>query len=217
LRQGEAFIPLGTLKLLVGFFVKREMLVSAIQLIVGLGNPGAEYENTRHNAGAWFVDYFASQKNIPLIREKKFFGMTAQASLSEGLFWILIPSTYMNESGKSVAAIARFYKIAPEAILVAHDELDFPVGTMRFKESGGHGGHNGLRSIIECLGTDQFMRLRIGIDHPGHRDRVVPYVLSKPSLSDREKIEDAISKSVMPVTELILGNRQKAFRDLHGQ
>ncbi len=189
--------------------------MSAIQLIVGLGNPGAEYENTRHNAGAWFVEFFAAQKNISLIREKKFNGMIAQASMAENLFWLLIPSTYMNESGKAVSAIARFYKISPEAVLVAHDELDFPVGKIRLKESGGHGGHNGLRSIIECLGSDQFMRLRIGIDHPGHRDRVVPYVLSKPSQSDREKIDIAISDCVLPVNDLILGDRQKAFRDLH--
>lgn len=189
--------------------------MSAIQLIVGLGNPGAEYENTRHNAGAWFAEFFAKQKNISLIREKKFSGSVAQLAEDEKLYWILIPSTYMNESGKAVSALARFYKISPEAILVAHDELDFPVGKIRLKEGGGHGGHNGLRSIIDCLGSDQFMRLRIGIDHPGHRDHVVPYVLSKPSLSDREKIDAAISEAFLPVTELILGNRQKAFRDLH--
>lgn len=189
--------------------------MSAIQLIVGLGNPGAEYENTRHNAGAWFVEYFAQEKNISLVREKKFYGLSAQASEGDKLFWILIPSTYMNESGKAVAALARFYKIAPEEILVAHDELDFPVGKIRLKENGGHGGHNGLRSIMDCLGSDQFMRLRIGIDHPGHRDHVSPYVLSKPSQSDREKINAAIAECVWPVEQLILGERQKAFRELH--
>lgn len=190
--------------------------MSAIQLIVGLGNPGAEYENTRHNAGAWFAEYFAAHNNLSFVREKKFYGSVAQATVADKVFWILLPSTYMNESGKAVAALANFYKILPESILVAHDELDFPVGKIRLKENGGHGGHNGLRSIISGLGSDHFMRLRIGIDHPGHRDHVTPYVLSKPSASDREKINAAMSECLQPLMELILGDRQKAFRELHG-
>lgn len=190
--------------------------MSAIKLIVGLGNPGASYEDTRHNAGAWFAQYFAAHHHISLLREKKFYGLVAEASIAGSQFWILIPSTYMNESGKAVSALANFYKIAPPCILVAHDELDFPVGKIRLKENGGHGGHNGLRSIIDSLGSDQFMRLRIGIDHPGHRDHVSPYVLSKPSLSDREKINAAMADCLLPMAQLISGDRQKAFRDLHG-
>lgn len=182
-----------------------------IKLIVGLGNPGDEYTNTRHNVGAWFAQALADQENQPLQKENKFYGFLAKLNHC----WLLKPSTYMNESGQAVAALARFYKIKPQEILVAHDELDFPAGTIRLKESGGHGGHNGLRNIIQHLGTNNFYRLRIGIGHPGQKDRVTPYVLSPPSKNDQVAILTAIEKGISIVHKLMKGEFQKAMRDLH--
>src|SRR3990167_2011632 len=149
--------------------------------MVGLGNPGPEYAQTRHNVGACFVEQVAKQENQILRKETKFSGRTACITLANQPCWLFQPIIFMNESGQAVVAVARFYKIAPEEILVAHDELDFPAGTIRFKENGGHGGHNGLRDLIAHLGSKNFWRLRIGIGHPRHKDHVTPYVLSAPS------------------------------------
>ncbi len=190
-------------------------MTDGIKLIVGLGNPGSEYENTRHNVGAWFIDCLAQQKNQTLSLEKKFFGLASKLNLDARAYWLLQPTTFMNDSGRSVAAIANFYKIAPTEILVAHDELDFPAGEIRLKQGGGHAGHNGLRDIIEMLGTADFYRLRIGIGHPGHKDRVTPYVLSAPSHADKLRILEAIDAGLTVIPDLIRGEFQKVMRELH--
>ena len=182
---------------------------------MGLGNPGAEYAKTRHNVGAWLIDSVATQQDQSLRREKKFFGLSAKISVDTQACWLLEPTTYMNESGKSVAAIAQFYKITPQEILIAHDELDFPAGTARIKENGGHGGHNGLRDIIQCLGSNDFYRLRIGIGHPGHKDRVTPYVLGEPSHGDQALIVNTIDRVIHFLPDLMAGDIQKVMRELH--
>lgn len=190
-------------------------MTDGIKLIVGLGNPGSEYENTRHNVGTWFVDCLAQQKNQPFLLERKFFGLVSKLTVDDQTYWLLQPTTYMNDSGKSVAALANFYKIAPTEIIVAHDELDFPAGDIRLKQGGGHGGHNGLRDIIETLGSADFHRLRIGIGHPGHKDRVTPYVLSAPSPADRTRILEAIDDGLAIIPDLLRGEFQKVMRELH--
>ncbi len=188
-----------------------------IKLIVGLGNPGEEYAATRHNVGAWFVQKLSEKINQPLKRENKLLGFAAKAAVEDHPYYLFIPTTYMNESGQAVAAIARFYKIEPKEILVAHDELDFPAGKIRLKENGGHAGHNGLRDIIQHLGTHDFYRLRIGIGHPGHKDRVTPYVLSKPSQSDREHILKSFEECLPWISDLVRGEVQKVMKELHGK
>ena len=158
----------------------KDAQTKSIQLIVGLGNPGAQYEDTRHNAGFWFVEQLARAYGGSLQPEKKFFGYAARITIGGQDVRLLTPSTFMNRSGQAVNAIATFYKIPPQAILVAHDELDHPPGIGRLKQGGGHGGHNGLRDIISSLGNNKdFCRLRIGIGHPGNSKAVVNYVLKK--------------------------------------
>lgn len=168
----------------------------SVKLIVGLANPGSEYANTRHNAGAWLIEMIARRHNITLKPDNKFFGLTATVTIKNQDIRLLVPTTYMNLSGKSVAALANFYKIQPEEILVAHDELDLPPGVAKIKLGGGHGGHNGLKDIIKHLGnTQNFYRLRIGIGHPGSREKVVGWVLSKPPANDLSFIEQAIDEA----------------------
>lgn len=188
-----------------------------IKLIVGLGNPGAEYAQTRHNAGFWFIDELAWAWKAVLKEEKKFFGETARVARPEGDVWLLKPNTFMNRSGQAVAALASFYKIKPEEILVVHDELDIPCGRIRFKLGGGNGGHNGLKDIQARLGTPNFYRLRLGIDHPGDRNLVVGYVLNKPSAEDRQAIEDAVAKSLQGLPLILLGEWEEAVRFLHSK
>ncbi len=188
-----------------------------IQLIVGLGNPGAEYAKTRHNVGAWFVEALAAQNSETFRNETKFRGVVTKLTSFAKPCYLLMPSTYMNESGQSVVSLALFYKIPPQAILIVHDELDFPVGTVRIKEGGGHGGHNGLRDITQHLRTNDFYRLRIGIGHPGDRDRVTPYVLGTPSKSDEQKINQSIEEGLGAIPDLVEGELQKAFRYLHSE
>ncbi|HVV69694.1 MAG TPA: aminoacyl-tRNA hydrolase [Gammaproteobacteria bacterium] len=188
---------------------------SAIRLIVGLGNPGEKYVNTRHNAGAWFVEQLATEWGIKLLVETKFHGKAAPFSFQGQRGWLLLPTTFMNASGQSVRAFSQFYQIPPEAILVAHDELDFPAGTIRFKEQGGHGGHNGLRDIMQHLSTDRFNRLRIGIGHPGQRSEVLNYVLAPPSKQDKCLITEAIQQSFSILPELVTGDIQQAIQKLH--
>ncbi len=188
-----------------------------IKLIVGLGNPGAEYAQTRHNAGFWFIDELAWAWKAVLKEEKKFFGETARVARSEGDVWLLKPNTFMNRSGQAVAALASFYKIKPEEILVVHDELDIPCGRIRFKLGGGNGGHNGLKDIQARLGTPNFYRLRLGIDHPGDRNLVVGYVLNKPSAEDRQAIEDAVAKSLQGLPLILSGEWEEAVRFLHSK
>ncbi|MFT5520851.1 MAG: PTH1 family peptidyl-tRNA hydrolase, partial [Enterobacterales bacterium] len=189
---------------------------STIRLIAGLGNPGPQYEQTRHNAGAWLIESLARRYQLTLKADRKYFGLTTKLCLPSGDVQLIIPSTFMNRSGQAVQALANYYKIKPEEILVAHDELDFPAGTVRLKESGGHGGHNGLRDIISKLGGNKdFYRLRIGIDHPGDKKLVHDYVLGRPSVSDRQKIERSI-EDIEDVIELIIsGDISTAMNRLH--
>lgn len=188
-----------------------------IKMIVGLGNPGSEYEQTRHNAGFWFIDELAWQYKATLKEEKKFFGSVARISISGSDLWLLKPATFMNRSGQAVAALAQFYKIKPEEILVVHDELDIPCGRIKFKLGGGNGGHNGLKDIQARLGTPDFYRLRLGIDHPGDRNLVVGYVLNKPSPEHRQQIDEAINKSLKAVPILLAGEWEEAVRFLHSK
>jgi PTH1 family peptidyl-tRNA hydrolase len=191
-------------------------LSADILLIVGLGNPGSEYRGTRHNAGADFVEALAREAGCTLQSDSKFFGLTGRATVAGHDLRLLIPTTYMNRSGQSVAAIARFYKISPEQILIAHDELDIPAGSARFKKGGGHGGHNGLRDIVPALGNDSgFFRLRIGIGHPGHASRVSGYVLSAPSADDRRKIDASIEEALASLPLLLDGDDTRAMTRLH--
>jgi PTH1 family peptidyl-tRNA hydrolase len=190
--------------------------MSPIRLIVGLGNPGTEYRGTRHNAGADFVEALARQCGAILQEESKFFGRAGRLTLSGHDLRLLVPTTYMNRSGKSVATMAGFYKFAPEQILIAHDELDVPPGSARFKQGGGHGGHNGLRDIVPALGNNkEFYRLRIGIGHPGHASKVTGYVLGAPSRADRERIDAAIDEAIAALPLLLDGDSTKAMTRLH--
>jgi len=189
---------------------------SSVELIVGLGNPGREYEDTRHNAGVWFIEELARSCGATLQPEKKFHGLTARISLHGKDVRLLFPSNFMNRSGQAVAAMANFYRISPEQILVAHDELDIPVGTARLKQGGGHGGHNGLRDIISCLGNNKdFHRLRIGIGHPGNAKLVSNYVLSKASIEDNRKILEAIDEAAYVMPDALSGDMAKAMQRLH--
>lgn len=190
-------------------------MASRIALIVGLGNPGPKYQPTRHNVGFWFVDEFAASEAATLRAEAKFQGHVCKLSFNGQPLWLLKPRTYMNLSGQSLSALVRFYKIAPENILVIHDELDLPAGTIRLKQDGGHGGHNGLRNIIDHLGTKEFARLRIGIGHPGNARDVTNYVLSTPSQVDKNHIEEAIRDALNLVPEIIAGEFEKAMNELH--
>ena len=190
---------------------------SGISLIVGLGNPGADYEQTRHNAGAWFVYALAQKYHATLRYESKLKGAFAAAKIEGRDCHLFIPSTYMNLSGNPVNAVATYYKIAPEAILIAHDEIDIPVGDIRLKLDGGHGGHNGLRDIIQHLHTNRFYRLRIGIGHPGNSKEVEHYVLKPPKKSEREEIDLAIQAAEQVLPQLLDGHFQKAIQALHSK
>ncbi|WP_419634805.1 aminoacyl-tRNA hydrolase [Thiolapillus sp.] len=183
-----------------------------IRCIVGLGNPGDKYQYTRHNAGFWLADRLASRFGLQLRADNKFFGQTGKLC---GDCWLLKPMTFMNRSGQSASALARFYRFVPEQILVVHDELDLPAGSVRLKKGGGHGGHNGLRDIISALGSKDFYRLRLGIDHPGHRDQVTDYVLSRPSREDQQKLEQAIDTSIDHIEDLLEGNFQRFMNEVH--
>lgn len=190
--------------------------MSSIKLIVGLANPGAEYAATRHNAGAWYLDLLAERHNQSLKEEAKFYGYTARLALAGEDVRLLVPTTFMNMSGKAVAAMATFYRIAPEEILVAHDELDLPPGIAKFKQGGGHGGHNGLKDIISKLGNNNnFYRLRIGIGHPGDRNKVTGFVLGKPPASEQKLIDDAIDEAARCTEPWLKEDRIKAMNRLH--
>lgn len=191
-------------------------MATSISLIVGLGNPGAQYEGTRHNAGAQFVHELARRCGATLKADAKYFGEVGEGFLGPHKLRLLIPSTFMNLSGKSVGALARFYKIEPPQILIAYDELDLPVGSARFKFDGGHGGHNGLRDIIPALGNRRdFHRLRIGIGHPGSSKQVSNYVLSKAPAPDREATEATIDEALRALPLLLDGDAGKAMTQLH--
>ncbi|BAZ95189.1 peptidyl-tRNA hydrolase [Thiohalobacter thiocyanaticus] len=189
--------------------------MSAVALIVGLGNPGAKYDQTRHNAGFWFLDGLARRFHCTLNPENRFQGEAGRCDIDGADCRLLKPTTFMNRSGQSVAALAGFFKIPPEAILVVHDELDLEPGTVRLKRGGGHGGHNGLRDLISALGSREFLRLRVGIGHPGHRDDVVNYVLNRPSSEDRIAIDAAIESALLEVPKIVSGDLDAAMNALH--
>lgn len=186
-----------------------------ITLIVGLGNPGPQYEANRHNAGVWALEELAKMANQKLQSESKFHGHYARVHLDDYICHLLAPTTFMNRSGIAVQAVAKFYKISPEAILVLHDELDLPVGTVRLKQNGGHGGHNGLRNIMDQLQSKDFYRLRIGVGHPGERHLVHEYVLSNPSISDNKVIRTSISDALVAMPEILAGQMQKAMQKIN--
>jgi PTH1 family peptidyl-tRNA hydrolase len=186
-----------------------------IQRIVGLANPGKKYAETRHNAGAWFVEDLAHSNHITLSAEPKFHSLHSQVTLHDQTCHLLIPTTFMNLSGQAVRACMSFYKIQPDAILVVHDEIDLPPGIIRLKFDGGDGGHNGLKDIISHLHTKQFNRLRIGVGHPGDSKDVVDYVLDKPSKVDRKLINQALDKAVDTLPLIMEGEMAKAMQQLH--
>ena len=189
--------------------------MSLIRLIVGLGNPGREYETTRHNAGYWWVDELARLQNLNFKNEAKFHGLMARGQLHGQEMLLLKPQTFMNISGRSVGALAQFYKIAPAEILVVHDELDLPPGSAKLKLGGGHGGHNGLKNIIAHLGTRDFWRLRLGIGHPGERAEVVNFVLNNPLREERELIDTAMQRALDAAHLIVEGKTEAAMLKLH--
>ncbi|MGY8814649.1 MAG: aminoacyl-tRNA hydrolase [Gammaproteobacteria bacterium] len=184
---------------------------SHIKLIVGLGNPGPKYTDTRHNAGFWFVDELIGNHNTDFSPDKKFLGDCARLVFEGVDCRILKPNTFMNNSGRSVKAITDYYSIEPSEVLVAHDEIDLEVGTARIKKGGGHGGHNGLRDIIEQTGDKEFLRLRIGVGHPGHKDDVINYVLEKPRIDDEKDIKESIDRAVGIMPLMFKGELNKAM------
>lgn len=186
-----------------------------IKLFVGLGNPGPEYEATRHNAGFWWVDALARELKVNLVMDKGYHGLVARTTVQGNTVWLLEPQTFMNVSGKSVAALARFFKIAPQEILVVHDELDIAPGQAKLKLGGSHAGHNGLRDIHAQLGTDQYWRLRLGVGHPGNKAEVVNWVLKKPSADDRIGIEQCIDRTLKAAPAFLAGEMDKATLQVH--
>ena len=186
-----------------------------IRLLVGLGNPGPEYEGTRHNAGFWWVDAAAARLGARLAPDRAYHGLVARVNRPEGPLWLLEPQTYMNLSGKAVAALARFFKIEPAEVLVVHDELDLTPGQLKLKFGGGHAGHNGLRDIHAQLGSPEYWRLRLGIGHPGVKNEVADYVLRKPPASEREAIAGAIDRSIRELDVLLAADMARATRVLH--
>ena len=187
-----------------------------IRLIVGLANPGQEYSRTRHNAGAWFINELAKWHNTQLREEAKYFGYTARIDVAGQDVRLLIPTTFMNLSGKSVSALAKFYRIDVTQILVVHDELDLPPGVAKFKQGGSHGGHNGLNDIISKMANSrEFYRLRIGIGHPGHKDKVTGYVLGKAQAKEQEQMDAAIDEAVRCIDILAKDGMPKAMTRLH--
>ena len=185
------------------------------RLIVGLGNPGPEYEATRHNAGFWWIDALARELKVNLSFERSYHGLMARTTVKGETVWLLEPQTFMNASGKSVAALAKFFKIKPEEILVAHDELDIVPGQVKLKRGGSHAGHNGLRDIHAQLGSDDYWRLRIGVGHPGVKSEVIHWVLKKPSPDHRQAIEACIDRSLKALPELLGGDVSKATMLIH--
>jgi PTH1 family peptidyl-tRNA hydrolase len=188
--------------------------VAAPRLIVGLGNPGAEYADTRHNAGFWLCELLAAKLGAELRRESRFHGIAAR---THGQVWLLMPQTFMNCSGQAVAALARFYRIPPADMLVLHDELDLAPGALRLKFGGGLGGHNGLKDIAAHLGTQDFWRLRIGIGHPGDRNQVVDYVLKRPRGEERSLIEEALERSLGAWPLLARGEYPAAMQKINSR
>ncbi len=188
-----------------------------VQLIAGLGNPGSEYTETRHNVGFWFVDRIARDAGAVFRNESRFLGEVCTVGVGSEAVRLLKPSTFMNHSGQSVGALARFFRVPVEAILLVHDDLDLSPGTVRLKRGGGHGGHNGLRDSIAHLGSKEFARLRIGIGHPGNQAAVTSYVLGRPGQPDRELLEIAIAEAVDEWPGIVRGDFQTVMGRLHSR
>lgn len=191
------------------------MASDPVRLIAGLGNPGRKYAGTRHNAGAWLVEALARETGQPLREERKFLGHHSKVTWQGQDLHLLVPTTYMNHSGRSLKALSDFFRIPPESILVAHDELDLPPGTARFKQGGGHGGHNGLRDIIGHLSRPQFHRLRVGIGHPGDSKQVINYVLSNAGKREISAIEAALEETLRALPDALHGDWNAAMNRLH--
>jgi PTH1 family peptidyl-tRNA hydrolase len=189
--------------------------MAGLRLIVGLGNPGSDYLRTRHNAGFWFVDALAADQGERFAFDGKLHGEVAKVRIDGRPVWLLKPSTFMNKSGIAVASALRYYKIEPDECLIAHDELDLPAGTVRLKFDGGHGGQNGLRDTVAHLGHARFHRLRVGIGHPGHRDKVTPWVLGRPSAPDEDAILSGIARALDVLPLAVEGQFEKAMKQLH--
>jgi peptidyl-tRNA hydrolase, PTH1 family len=188
-----------------------------LKVIVGLGNPGSKYTETRHNAGFWFIEEVARKYSASFRPEKKFHGEVAKITLEGNDIWLLKPATFMNRSGLAVQSLLSFYRFSTDQLLVAHDEIDLPPGTAKLKSGGGHGGHNGLRDIISQLGSNDFYRLRIGVGHPGNKDQVVDYVLSNASRDDRILIDRDIDDAVSVMPDLASGALERAMQSLHSK
>lgn len=186
-----------------------------VRVVVGLGNPGPRYDRTRHNAGFWFVDELARLHGGSFRSERKFNGQLARVAISGEDVVLLKPDTFMNKSGEAIGPLLRFFKIEPAAMLVAHDEIDLPPGGLKLKNDGGHGGHNGLRDTIRVLGTRAFGRLRIGVGHPGHKDDVVPYVLTVAPAAEQTEIDRAVERAAETVPLLVKGDWSRAYQRLH--
>lgn len=186
----------------------------SLKLIVGLGNPGAEYARTRHNAGWWFVDALAAQHAASWRTERRRNLIVSQIRAPHGELWLIKPIAFMNRSGTPVADFAAFYRIPPGEILIAHDEIDLPPGIARLKYGGGHGGHNGLRDVIAHLGAD-FWRLRFGVGHPGDKELVIDAVLDRPTLEEQPAIDAALARALEVMPELLAGETQRAIQRLH--
>jgi PTH1 family peptidyl-tRNA hydrolase len=192
--------------------------VAAPRLVVGLGNPGPEYAATRHNAGFWLAESLARSLGMELRRETRYHGFVGRERLADGGgLWLLLPQTFMNRSGLAIQALASFYRIAPDQVLVLHDELDLPPGTLRLKYGGGLGGHNGLKDTAAHLGTQDFWRLRIGIGHPGDRDEVIDFVLKPPRADERELIDAALARALETWPLLACGDYPNAMQKLNSR
>jgi len=189
--------------------------MAALRLIVGLGNPGTEHTRTRHNAGFWFIDALARREGARFGIESKVHGETAKIAIGGDSLLLLKPTTYMNKSGIAIGAALRYWKIEPEEMLVAHDDLDLPPGAARLKFDGGHGGQNGLRDIFAHLGHGKFHRLRLGIGHPGHKDRVTPWVLGRASVADENAIIGAVGAALDVLPLAVRGEFSEAMKRLH--
>ena len=200
----------------MGFFYACTCIIrTMIRLFVGLGNPGPDYDATRHNAGFWWIDAVAKALNVTLTMDKSNHGMVARTVVHGQTVWLLKPQTFMNLSGKSVAALANFFKISPQEMLVAHDELDIAPGEAKLKLGGSHAGHNGLRDIHAQFGTDQYWRLRLGIGHPGNKAEVVHWVLKKPSPDHRIAIDQSLDRALKALPQLLSGDMEQATRLIH--
>ena len=186
-----------------------------ISLVVGLGNPGSQYSNTRHNAGFWMVEALAHKFSQEFSEKKKLHAHVSYIETQQGKVALAKPNTFMNRSGMSVQALASWHKLEPEQILVVHDDLDLPAGVARFKIGGGHGGHNGLRDIVRCLGTGDFIRLRLGIGHPGDKSKVLKYVLQQPSVDDRAIIDNVTMRAINLMPDWQQGKWPKVMQELH--